>query len=67
MPGRVGANHWAATAVFEQGASERKKQYVLEWLLSHNIKVDEDKLDAMIESAVYALKGTLAGVVKICS
>lgn len=38
------------------GRGTEKKKYVLEWLTSHNIKVDEDRLDAMIESAVYALK-----------
>lgn len=38
------------------GRGTEKKKYVLEWLTSHNIKVDEDRLDAMIESAVYTLK-----------
>lgn len=38
------------------GRGAEKKAYVLEWLTSRNIKVDEDRLDAMIESAVYALK-----------
>lgn len=38
------------------GRGAEKKKYVLEWLTGHNIKVDEDRLDAMIESAVYALK-----------
>ena len=35
--------------------------YVLEWLRQRGITVDEAKLDAMIESAVYELKsGVLA-------
>ena len=38
-----------------------KKAYVLEWLKQRGITVDEAKLDAMIESAVYELKsGVLA-------
>lgn len=37
------------------------KPYVLEWLKQRGITVDEAKLDAMIESAVYELKsGVLA-------
>lgn len=47
----------AAEQIFTgSGKGAEKKQYVLEWLHSHNITVDESKLDAMIESAVYALK-----------
>lgn len=42
------------------GRGAEKKQYVLEWLHSHNITVDESKLDALIEAAVYALKGGAA-------
>ena len=38
------------------GRGAEKKQYVLDWLHQRNITVDETKLDAMIESAVYALK-----------
>ncbi len=56
-------NAWVkiAVAAAEQiftgsGKGAEKKQYVLEWLHNHNITVDESKLDAMIESAVYALK-----------
>ena len=37
------------------GRGEEKKAYVLNWLTSHGITVDESKLDAMIEAAVYAL------------
>lgn len=49
----------AAEQIFTgSGRGAEKKEYVLEWLTSRNIKVDEDRLDAMIESAVYALKNT---------
>lgn len=34
---------------------EEKKAYVIEWLREHGITVDADKLDAMIEAAVYEL------------
>lgn len=37
------------------GRGEEKKAYVLEWLRSHGITVDDEKLDAMIEAAVYEL------------
>ena len=37
------------------GRGEEKKAYVLEWLTSHGLRVDEGKLDALIEAAVYAL------------
>jgi len=43
------------------GRGPEKKAYVLEWLKQRGITVDEAKLDAMIESAVYELKsGVLA-------
>ena len=43
------------------GRGAEKKAYVLEWLTGHGITVDADKLDALIEAAVYALKaGTAA-------
>lgn len=38
------------------GKGAEKKAYVLEWLHEHGVSVDESKLDALIESAVYALK-----------
>lgn len=42
------------------GRGEEKKEYVLNWLREHGVTVDAEKLDAMIESAVYELKaGTL--------
>ena len=38
------------------GRGEEKKRYVLNWLRAHGIEVDEEKLEALIESAVYELK-----------
>ena len=38
------------------GKGKEKKAYVLEWLDERGITVDSEKLDAMIESAVYSLK-----------
>ena len=38
------------------GRGAEKKQYVLDWLRTHGVTVDESKLDALIESAVYDLK-----------
>ena len=38
-----------------QGRGEEKKAYVLEWLRAHGVTVDDEKLDAMIEAAVYEL------------
>ena len=37
------------------GRGEEKKQYVIEWLNEHNITVDMDKIDALVEAAVYQL------------
>lgn len=46
----------AAEQIFrESGKGAEKKAYVIQWLSDHNITVDSDKLDAMIESAVYNL------------
>lgn len=46
----------AAEQVYEgPGKGDQKKAYVLTWLAGHGIAVDEDKLDAMIEAAVYEL------------
>lgn len=46
----------AAEQVYEgPGQGDKKKAYVLTWLAGHGIAVDEDKLDAMIEAAVYEL------------
>lgn len=38
------------------GQGKAKKEYVIVWLKAHGITVDADKLDAMIESAVYEMK-----------
>lgn len=49
----------AAEKVYEgPGQGDKKKVYVLTWLKGHGIVVDEDKLDAMIEAAVYELTNT---------
>ena len=37
------------------GRGEEKKAYVPQWLRSHGVTVDDEKLDAMIEAAVYEL------------
>lgn len=37
------------------GRGEEKKAYVIKWLREHGITVDESKLDALIEAAVYEL------------
>jgi uncharacterized membrane protein YraQ (UPF0718 family) len=38
------------------GRGQEKKAYVLAWFADRGISVDEDKLDALVESAVYELK-----------
>lgn len=55
-------NGWIkiAVAAAEQlytgtGRGREKKAYVLDWLTENGIIVDESKLDALIESAVYEL------------
>lgn len=46
----------AAEQMFrESGKGAEKKAFVIDWLAEHNIVIDDDKLDAMIESAVYNL------------
>lgn len=37
------------------GRGEEKKAYVINWLCEHGVTVDEAKLDALIEAAVYEL------------
>ena len=62
-------NDWVKIAVSaaEQlykgsGRGTEKKAYVLGWLDKHGVTVDESKLDALIEAAVYDLKnGVLLG------
>ena len=47
----------AAEQIYDgPGRGEDKKKYVVEWLRQHGVTVDADKLDAMIEAAVYDLK-----------
>ena len=55
-------NAWIkiAVAAAEQlyqgsGRGEEKKEYVLNWLEEHGLTVDEEKIDALIEAAVYEL------------
>ena len=38
------------------GRGSEKKAFVLEWLTAHGVTVDETRLDALIEAAVYELK-----------
>lgn len=59
---QVEINTWVriAVAAAEQiytgtGRGAEKKAYVVSWLREHGVAVDADKLDAMIEAAVYAL------------
>ena len=49
------------------GRGPEKKAYVLEWLKQRGITVDEAKLDAMIESAVYELKSGVLAVGELLS
>lgn len=42
----------AAEQLFKSGEGQKKKQYVLEFLQSKNLKVDMDELDKMIEAVV---------------
>ena len=42
---------------------KEKKEYVINWLKEHNIKYDEEKIDAQIESAVYQLKIEAIGLI----
>lgn len=42
------------------GRGKEKKAYVIDWLRKHGVTVDESKLDALIEAAVFELnKGLL--------
>ena len=42
------------------GLGKEKKEYVLNWLAMHGIAVDVERIDAMIESAVYAMNQGVA-------
>lgn len=47
------------------GRGEEKKEYVINWLHEHGVTVDESKLDALIEAAVYDLNNgflTIGGI-----
>lgn len=62
-------NAWVkiAVAAAEQiytgsGRGEEKKAYVLNWLAEHGITMDEERINALIEAAVYDLNhGLLKG------
>ena len=49
------------------GRGEEKKSYVISWLREHGVTVDESKLDAMIEAAVYDLKSGFIAVGELAS
>ena len=50
----------AAEQIFRgQGRGEEKKNYVLGWLENNGIWIDETKIDALIEAAVYELNNGL--------
>ena len=68
LKNKVGASQLATTMQYvkiaveaaeqlykESGQGPLKKEYVLKWLADRKIKVDMDKIDAMIEAAVYNL------------
>ena len=47
------------------GRGAEKKEYVINWLREHGMTVDESKLDALIEAAVYDLNNgflTIGGI-----
>ena len=62
-------NAWVkiAVAAAEQiytgsGRGEEKKAYVLNWLAEHGVTLDEERINALIEAAVYDLNhGLLKG------
>ena len=65
-------NAWVkiAVAAAEQiyqgaGRGEEKKAYAIQWLREHDITVDEAKLDALIEAAVYELNQGVLSVVEL--
>lgn len=49
------AVEWAEQTKIGDNLGKAKKAAVIEWLDSHHIKINEDKLELMIESAVYRL------------
>lgn len=59
-------NAWVkiAVAAAEQiytgsGRGEEKKAYVLNWLAEHGVTLDEERINALIEAAVYDLNHDL--------
>ena len=65
---RAELNAWVRIAVSaaEQlykgsGRGAEKKEYVLNWLAAHGVIVDEGKLDALIEAAVYDINSGIFG------
>ena len=51
----------AAEMIYNQhGKGEEKKAYVLQFLRSKGLKIDEDSLDKVIEAAVLELKRALS-------
>lgn len=69
---RAEINAWVKIAVSaaEQiytvsGRGEEKKAYVIKWLREHGVTVDESKLDALIESAVYELNQGVIPVLEL--
>lgn len=56
----------AAEQIYKgSGRGEEKKNYVLAWLEEHNIILEEDRVDAMIEAAVYQLNSGFITVEQI--
>ena len=56
----------AAEQIYKgSGRGEEKKAYVIQWLREHGVTVDEAKLDALIESAVYELNQGVIPVVEL--
>ena len=47
----------AAEQIYKgMGRGPEKKAYVMEWLEERGVRLDDEKLDAMIEAAVYELQ-----------
>lgn len=48
-----------AEQTLKDATGSEKKTFVLDWLQKHNITYDEDKVDALLESAVYDIKNNI--------
>jgi predicted outer membrane protein len=46
----------AAEQAMKDSTGAEKKEYVIKWLANRGITYDSDKIDAVIESAVYEVK-----------